>query len=32
MTVQGKPLFLCCEGCKEEVEKNPAATLKKIRP
>ncbi|MBI1900492.1 MAG: efflux RND transporter periplasmic adaptor subunit [Planctomycetia bacterium] len=32
MNVQGKTLFLCCEGCKEEVEKDPAAALKKIRP
>jgi YHS domain-containing protein len=27
MTVEGKPVFLCCEHCKSEVEKDPDAIL-----
>jgi hypothetical protein len=29
MTVQGRPLFLCCEGCKDQVAKDPHAALTK---
>lgn len=29
LTVHGKPLFLCCEGCKDEVSKDPQAALTK---
>jgi hypothetical protein len=30
MTVKGRVVFLCCEGCKEDVDKDPDGTLKKI--
>jgi hypothetical protein len=28
--VKGQPVFLCCEGCKEDAEKNPEKTLEKV--
>jgi hypothetical protein len=28
--VEGQPVFLCCEGCKDEALKNPKATLAKV--
>ena len=31
MNVQGASLFLCCEGCREQVTKDPQAALAKIR-
>jgi hypothetical protein len=31
MTVQGTPLFLCCEGCKDQVAKDPQGALTKIQ-
>jgi Cu(I)/Ag(I) efflux system membrane fusion protein len=31
MDVRGTPLFLCCEGCRDEVAKDPQAALTKIR-
>ncbi len=31
MTVQGTPLFLCCEACKDQVAKDPQAALTKIQ-
>jgi Cu(I)/Ag(I) efflux system membrane fusion protein len=31
MTVQGTPLFLCCEGCRGQVEKDPQSALSKIQ-
>jgi len=30
MIVEGTPLFLCCEGCKGQVDKDPKAALTKI--
>lgn len=30
--VEGRTLFLCCEGCEEQVKANPAAALKKLAP
>lgn len=30
LTVKGKPVFICCDGCKEEVEKAPDKALKKV--
>ncbi len=31
MTLQGQPLFLCCEQCKDRVNKDPQAALLKIQ-
>ncbi len=31
MIVEGKPLFLCCEGCKGKVAEDPQAALEKTR-
>jgi YHS domain-containing protein len=31
MVVDGKSLFLCCEGCKGKVDEDPAAALRKIQ-
>ncbi len=28
--LKGKPVFLCCEGCREEAEADPEATLKQV--
>jgi membrane fusion protein, copper/silver efflux system len=28
--VEGQPVFLCCDGCKDEALKNPKATLAKV--
>jgi outer membrane murein-binding lipoprotein Lpp len=28
--VKGQPVFVCCGGCKEGVQKDPDATLKKV--
>lgn len=30
MTVKGHVFFLCCDGCKEEVDKDPDGILKKV--
>ena len=30
MTVKGRVIFLCCDGCKGAVEKDPDGTLKKV--
>jgi len=30
MTVKGQDLFLCCEGCKDAVDKDPDGILKKV--
>ena len=30
MTVKGRDVFLCCDGCKEVVEKDPDAILAKL--
>jgi hypothetical protein len=30
VTLDGKDVYLCCDGCKEEAEKDPAATLAKV--
>ena len=30
LTVKNKVVFICCKGCKEEVEKKPDETLKKV--
>ncbi len=30
MTVKGRVFFLCCDGCKEEVDKDPDGVLKKL--
>jgi len=30
VTVDGKDVYLCCEGCVEEAQKDPAATLAKV--
>jgi hypothetical protein len=30
MTVKGRVLFLCCDGCKDEVDKDPDSILKKL--
>src|SRR4051812_18956170 len=30
LEVKGKPVFICCKGCKETVEKDPEGTLKKV--
>lgn len=29
LLVEGKPVFICCEGCREDVLKNPKDTLSK---
>ena len=28
--VEGQPVFLCCDGCEEEAQKNPQETLAKV--
>jgi hypothetical protein len=30
LTVKGQVVFICCGGCKDEVEKDPEKTLKKV--
>ena len=30
VTVEGKPVFLCCAGCEDEALKDPAKTLAKV--
>jgi len=30
MTVKGRVIFLCCENCKDEVDKDPDGILKKV--
>ncbi len=30
MTVKGRDFFLCCDGCKDAVEKDPDGILKKV--
>jgi hypothetical protein len=30
ITVKGRTFFLCCDGCKEEVDKDPDGVLKKL--
>jgi RND family efflux transporter MFP subunit len=30
LTLDGKPVFLCCAGCQEEAQSNPKTVLKKI--
>ena len=30
LMIEDKPVFLCCEGCKDEALKNPQATLAKV--
>ena len=30
MTVKGRVFFLCCDGCKEQVDKDPDGILKKV--
>ncbi len=30
LMIEGQPVFLCCEGCKEEALKDPKATLAKV--
>jgi Cu/Ag efflux protein CusF len=30
LTVKGQPVFICCEHCKEDVEKNPDDMLKRV--
>jgi hypothetical protein len=30
MTVKDRVIFLCCEGCKDEVDNDPDGTLKKV--
>ena len=30
VTIEGKPVFLCCEGCKKSALKNPKQTLAKV--
>jgi Cu(I)/Ag(I) efflux system membrane fusion protein len=30
MTVKGRVVFLCCDGCKDEVDKDPDGILKKL--
>lgn len=30
VTIEDKPVFLCCEGCKDEALKDPQATLAKV--
>jgi hypothetical protein len=29
--VEGEPVFLCCEGCKEDALATPAETVAKVR-
>ncbi len=29
--VKGEPVFICCKGCKSDVEKDPDGTLKKVK-
>ena len=31
VTVEGKEVFLCCEGCEEELRKEPAKYLAKLK-
>jgi hypothetical protein len=28
--IKGKPVFLCCKGCREDALADPDATLKKV--
>jgi hypothetical protein len=30
LMIEGQPVFLCCDGCKEEALKDPKATLAKV--
>ena len=30
LIIKNKPVFICCKGCKEDAEKNPDETLKKV--
>ena len=30
LTILGQPVFICCKGCTDDAEKNPAETLKKL--
>jgi hypothetical protein len=30
LIIKDKPVFICCKGCKEDVEKKPDETLKKV--
>ena len=30
LMIEGKPVFLCCEGCEGEAQKNPEETLAKV--
>jgi hypothetical protein len=30
LTVKGQPVFICCGGCKDAVEKDPDAALRKV--
>lgn len=30
LEIDGKPVYLCCEGCKDEALKNPEETLAKV--
>jgi hypothetical protein len=30
LTIKDKPVFICCKGCKEDAEKKPDETLKKV--
>jgi Cu(I)/Ag(I) efflux system membrane fusion protein len=32
ITVKGREIFLCCDGCKEAIEKDPDKYLKKLDP
>jgi hypothetical protein len=31
VVIKGEPVFLCCKGCRKEAEKDPDATLAKVR-
>lgn len=30
LTIKGKAVFICCKGCKDDAEKKPDETLKKV--
>lgn len=30
LIIKNKPVFICCKGCKEDAEKNPDETLRKV--
>jgi Cu(I)/Ag(I) efflux system membrane fusion protein len=32
LVVEGRTIFLCCQGCEEQVKADPAAALKKLSP